>query len=336
MSDKELITDGPLAPLPHGKYAVEISVVIVSWNARSFLEECLESLEQPSKCSLEVIVVDNASSDGSPEMVAARFPSVVLIQTGANLGFSKGNNVGIRRSRGKYLALINSDARVLPGCLDRLAEFLDEHEDVGMVGPRVMYGDMTLQSSCRRFPGVWNNFCEVFRLNKIFPSSEYFAGEHMFYFGYNRTREVEVLVGCFILARRSAVEQFGLLDEDFWMYGEDLDWSRRCRNAGWKVIFYPDAEAVHHCGGSSANDPDRFLQAQQKARVLLWKKHHTPLKRLALISLASIHFGMRLARSIMTLAIQPASRSRNLERLALEVRCLKELWKSDHPLELAS
>lgn len=329
MIDAEERTDGSLEPIPAGCQAVDISVVIVSWNARKFLEECLESLEMPSKRSHEVIVVDNASSDGSPEMVAARFPSVILIQTGANLGFSRGNNVGIRRSRGKYLALINSDARVLNGCLDQLAEFLDEHEDVGMVGPRVMYGNMTQQSSCRSFPGPWNNFCEVFRLNRMFPASEFFAGEHMFHFGYDRTREVEVLVGCFIMARRFAVEQYGLLDEDFWMYGEDLDWSHRCRNTGWKVCFYPTAEAIHHCGGSSANDPDRFLQVQQRARVLLWRKHHMLLKRLALTILASVYFGVRLVRSFMLLVISPESQRRNRERIALEVKCLKELWEID-------
>ena len=224
----------------------EISVIIVSWNARSFLEECLDSLSRGITRTHEVIVVDNASTDGSPEMVTERFPWVILIQTGENLGFSKGNNIGINRSRGKYLALVNSDVNVLPDCLDQLAAFLDEQRDVGMVGPRVLYGDRRLQSSCRRFPNLWNNSCEVLKLNKLFPKSEFFAGEHMFYFSYNQTREVEVLVGCFILARHHAVKQFGLLDEGFWMYGEDLDWSRRCWQSEWKVMFYPGAEAIHY------------------------------------------------------------------------------------------
>jgi GT2 family glycosyltransferase len=202
-----LVSDVPVsAPtMPDRETTPELSVVIVSWNARSFLEECLDSLSRGVSRTCEVTVVDNASSDGSSEMVAERFPWVALIQAGENLGFAKGNNLGINRSRGKYIALVNSDVKVLSGCLDQLTAFLDQHPDVGMVGPRIMYGDGRLQSSCRRFPNLWNSACDAFGLNKLFPRSRLFAGEQMSYFACDHTRGVEVLAGCFIVARREAV-----------------------------------------------------------------------------------------------------------------------------------
>lgn len=309
-----------------GEAAPAISVIIVSWNARKFLEECLDSLSRGVTRTCEVIVVDNASSDGSPEMVAANFPWVNLIQTGQNLGFSKGNNIGISRGRGKYIALVNSDVNVLPACLDRLAGFLDEHPDAGMVGPRIMYGDRRQQSSCRRFPSLWNNACEVFYLNKIFPHSELFAGEHMFYFSYDRTLEVEVLVGCFILARRDAVNQFGLLDEDFFFYGEDLDWCRRCRESGWKIMFYPGAEAIHYCGGSSANDPLRFQIAQQNARLQLWAKHHSRSAQWGLKVLITLQCFARFLAAGFTVLVGRGDRKNGTLRARMQLACLRAIW----------
>ncbi len=142
--------------------SVDISVVIVGWNAKRYLELCLESLATaPPHRTMEVLVVDNASSDGTAEMIESKFPWVQLIKSPENLGFSRGNNVAIRQCQGRYIALVNPDVIVLPGCLDTLAEFLDQNPKVGDVGPRVLNPDMTLQSSCRRFPTLWNNFCSA-------------------------------------------------------------------------------------------------------------------------------------------------------------------------------
>src|SRR5271170_7602 len=250
---------------------VDTSVVIVSWNAKRFLEECLVSLRDcPSTRTIEVIVVDNASFDGSPEMVTAEFPHVKLIQTGANLGFAKANNVGIRISGGRYVSLINSDAKVLGNCLDVLADYLDQHPDVGNVGPKVLNGDMTLQGTCRRFPTLWNNFCEAVGLSKIFKNSNVFTDEHMNDFAHDRELDVDVLVGCFWMVRKEAFGEVGLLDEDFFIYAEDVDWCKRCWEGGWKVSFFPGAEAVHYRGGSSSNDPGRFSAEQYRAVLQYW------------------------------------------------------------------
>ncbi len=141
---------------------MDISVVIVGWNARHYLELCLESLEAaPPRRSMETLVVDNASTDGSAEMIETRFPWVKLIKSGENLGFAKGNNLAIRQCQGRYIALVNPDVIVFPGCLDALADFLDQNPKVGNVGPRVFEPDMSMQSTCRRFPTLWNNFCST-------------------------------------------------------------------------------------------------------------------------------------------------------------------------------
>jgi hypothetical protein len=309
-----------------GKSTPEISVIIVSWNACEFLEECLGSLSCGVSRACEVIVVDNASTDGSPEMVATRFQWVTLIQAGHNLGFAKGNNLGIKRSRGKYIALVNSDVNILPGCLDQLAAFLDDHPSVGLVGPRIMYGDRRQQSSCRHFPNLWNNVCGVLYLNKLFPHAKFFAGEQMFYFSYDRSIEVDVLVGCFIMARRAAVDEFGLLDEGFFMYGEDIDWCRRCWKAGWKVMFYPGAEAIHYCGGSSSSDPVRFEVAQQDARLQLWAKYHSRLARLVLVALMTVMYCLRILVAGFVALTERSSIHTSSSRARMQVHCLRALW----------
>jgi hypothetical protein len=259
---------------------MDISVVIVSWNGRRFLEECLKSLvEAPMRRSLEIIVVDNASTDGSPEMVETRFPHVKLIRNSDNFGFAKANNIGIRESKGRYVSLINSDVRVLGGCLDALAEYMDEHQDVGNVGPRILNRDMTLQSSCRRFPSLWNNFCEATGLARAVHESKFFSGQHMLYFPHDRVLEVDVLVGCFWLMRKEALESVGLLDEDFFIYSEDVDWCTRCWKTGWRIVFAPVGQAVHYREGSSSNDPVRFAVEQQRAVLYYWTKHRGLLGR---------------------------------------------------------
>jgi GT2 family glycosyltransferase len=254
---------------------MEISVVIVGWNAKRYLELCLQSLvDAPPRRSMEVIVSDNASTDGSAEMIEARFPWVKIIRNKENLGFSKGNNVAIRECQGRYIALVNPDVILFPGCLDALADFLDENPKVGNVGPRVLNPDMTLQSSCRRFPTLWNNFCSAAGLAGVFKKSKVFAGEHMFYFAHDRTQPVDVIVGCFSMIRRETFDEVGLLDENLFMYGDDVDWCRRCWNAGWQVFFFPGGKAIHDRGKITAPYPVRFAVAQQRSILYYWKKHH--------------------------------------------------------------
>ena len=273
---------------------VDISIVIVSWNARRFLEECLRALQDsPNSLNTEIIVVDNASTDGSTVMVETTFPQVKLIKNDQNLGFAKANNIGIRESSGRYVGLINSDATVLGNCLGPLANYLDQHPDVGNVGPRILNQDMTLQSSCRRFPTIWNNFCEASGLSKVFRRSSFFSGEHMFFFPHDRESDVNVLVGCFWMVRKAAFEDVGLLDEDFFIYAEDVDWCRRCWNAGWRIVFFPYAQAIHYRGGSSANDPVRFAAEQRRAVLHYWEKHHGLIGKLGIRAILRLRHLLR-------------------------------------------
>src|SRR5208282_2476563 len=171
--------------------SIDISVVIVAWKAKHYLELCLDSLEKaPPRRSMEVLVVDNLSEDGTIEMVESKYPWVKLIKSKENLGFSRGNNVAIRQCTGRYVALVNPDVIVFPGCLDALADFLDENPKAGNVGPRVFNPDMTMQSTCRRFPTLWNNLCSSLGLPGRFPNSRFFAGEHMFSFPHDCTLAV--------------------------------------------------------------------------------------------------------------------------------------------------
>lgn len=254
---------------------VDISVVIVNWNTRDMLLECVESLyAETRRAKLEIIVVDNASHDGSMDALAARFPGVVQIRNTANHGFSKANNQGLRIARGRYLCLVNSDVKALEGVLDRLMDYADAHPDVGLLAPRTVGRDMKLRRNCREYPTLRNSFCQAVFLDKLFPGVRAFRGRSLAEYDYKTAADIEVVSGCFLLIPRRALEQVGLLDERFFIYSEDVDWSRRYHNAGWKVIFYPGAEAIHYGGSSSSVEAIRFNIEKMKASLQYWHKHH--------------------------------------------------------------
>lgn len=311
---------------------MDLSVVIVGWNARHYLELCLRSLtEAPLRRSMEILVVDNASSDGSAEMIEARFPQVKLIRNAENLGFSKGNNVGIRQCQGRYVALVNPDVIVLPGCLDALADFLDQNPKVGNVGPRVLNPDRTLQSSCRRFPTLWNNFCNATSLASVFKNSRFFAGEHMFFFPHDRTLAVDVLVGCFSMIRRETFDAVGLLDENLFMYGDDVDWCRRCWKAGWQVVFFPGAQAIHDRGKITAPYPVRFAVAQQRSVLYYWKKHHGRLGLWGIRSVLLLHHLLRYLFGAASRLVQSSKSQSNDDRGLVVRACLRALVSEGVP-----
>ncbi len=307
--------------------AIDISVVILSWNDKGYLEECLESLVNSTKRTMEIIVVDNASTDGSPEMVEAKFSHVRMIRNGENLGFPKGNNVGMHASRGKYMFLLNSDIKILPGCMDAMADFMDKNPDVGMLGPRILNRDMTHQSSCRRFPSLWNNFCVMTGLATAFKNSKLLSGEHMFYFKGDRQIDVEVLVGCFWVVRRKASDKFGLLDEGFFMFAEDVDWCKRCKESGWRLTFFPGGEAIHYRGGSSAKkDPVWLAITQQSSILRYWKKHHTVFGVLGINCLMFGHKILRGGAAMLNYLVRPSKRQDSLVRMQVAGASLRALF----------
>jgi GT2 family glycosyltransferase len=254
---------------------MDVSIIIVNWNTKDLLRDCLDSIiEQTKKVEYEIIVVDNGSADDSVEMVRKKYPLVTVIENNENLGFARANNIGILASKGRYICLMNSDITILDDCLDKLVSFMDYSPGIGMAGPKILNADLTLQHSCRHFPSIWNNLCQSLGLNHLFPKSAFFSDWIMNYWNHDSTRSVDALSGCFWMIRREALEEVGLLDEEFFIYGEDLDWCRRMRNTNWDIVFYYVAEAIHLGGASSAAAPVKFYLEMQKADLHYWRKHH--------------------------------------------------------------
>jgi len=273
-----------------------LSIIIVSWNAQDYLMQCLESLfTVECRHLLEVIVVDNASTDGSPEAVAKRYPQVKLIRNAANLGFARANNIGVSAANGNYICLVNSDVKVLPDCLNRLVRYAEKHPETGMIGPRIIGGDGKLQRSCRGFPTVWNMFCRALALDSIFPRVPIFTGYSLRHWPQETCREVDILSGCFWVVRRRALDEVGGLDESFFMYGEDMDWCKRFWKGGWKLAFVPSAEAIHYGGASSSIAPVRFYVERHRADLQYWQKHHSRPAVFCYFLFTCLHLLLRLA-----------------------------------------
>ncbi len=274
---------------------MDMSIIIVSWNTREYLIECLQSVEDTS-CGLsyETLVVDNGSVDDSVEVVRRQFPNVRVIEAGENLGFAKANNIGITHANGRYLAFVNSDVKVLPDCFQRLIHYMDKHSEIGLAGPRILNTDGSLQPSCRRAFTLWTCFCTALALNRLFPKSSRFADSRMEEWAHDEIRTVSALTGCFWLARRESVEEIGLLDESFFMYGEDIDWCNRFIENGWKVVFYPEAQSIHHGGGSSRIKPTKYFVEMHKAALRLWEKNHGTISTILYVFLAVVHHSVRI------------------------------------------
>ncbi|MFN3193134.1 MAG: glycosyltransferase family 2 protein [Aureliella sp.] len=230
---------------------IDLSIVIVSWNTRRILDECLESVFQGVEgVRAEVFVVDNASSDGSAAMVADKYPQVHLIENRENLGFARANNQAIRIARGRHVLLLNSDTVILDDVLRRSVEYLNVHSSVGVMGCRVLNKDGTVQLTCSRYPTLLNLLLltsGLFRFSR--PS---FLGRYQLRdWSRDTERDVDTVTGCFMLVRRSALDEVGLLDERFFFYGEETDWCRRFKDSGWQLRFAPVGEIVHYGSLSS-------------------------------------------------------------------------------------
>jgi GT2 family glycosyltransferase len=309
-----------------------VSVIIVSWNAKDYLLQCLASLS-PAVCrySMEIIVVDNASSDGSPEAVEIQFPRVRLIRSGANLGFAKGNNLGVAHSRGQYLAFINSDVKVFKDCISTLVDYCEQHSDVGMVGPRVTGGDDRLQRTVRGFPTLWNMACRAVALDTTLPACKIFSGYSLAHWSQLDLREVDILGGCFWVVRREALAKVGLLDESFFMYGEDMDWCKRFWAAGWKLVFVPTAEIIHYGGGSSSNAPVRFFIEKQRADLQYWKKHHSWPAVALYFMISCLHLTLRAIGSLFALLFSRKGRENHAHRAERSIACLRWMFSGRFP-----
>ncbi|HHE71027.1 MAG TPA: glycosyltransferase family 2 protein, partial [Chloroflexi bacterium] len=230
-----------------------LSVIIVSWNVRELLLQAIDSLKatwQGPRQDLEIIVVDNASTDGTPEMLRSSAQDVRLLINRENRGFAAANNQGLAIARGQYILLLNSDTLVRPQALRRLVAYLETHPDTGLVGPRLLNEDGSIQPSRRRFPTLPILFLESTWLEGLLPRKAlalYYVEDRP----DDMPQDVDWVTGAAMLVRRETIDEVGPLDEGFFMYSEELDWCRRIRGAGWRIAYEPAAEVVHYGGKSS-------------------------------------------------------------------------------------
>jgi GT2 family glycosyltransferase len=240
-----------------------LTVVIVSWNVKELLRQCLRSLEDDHISDwAEVVVVDNASTDQLTEMVRAEFARVKVIVNSENLGFSRANNLAIRQSTGEFVILLNPDTVVHRGALRKLVDFARSHPEVGVVGPKLCASDGLAQyEGAVEFPTIWNVFCDLAFLSKVFPRSRLFCSRKMGHWDHEGDREVPAVSGAAMLVRSEVFDRIGLLNETLF-YAEDMDFCLRLRRAGWSVFYLGSASIVHLGGGSTKTVADQGFQRQ--------------------------------------------------------------------------
>jgi GT2 family glycosyltransferase len=254
---------------------MKLSIIIVSWNVRELLKKCLASIFIYNRdFDLEVIVIDNASGDDTVKMVSREFPQVNLIINKINLGFAAANNQGIRQATGDYLLLLNPDTEFIDHSFKTAIDFLSRDGQIGLLGCQLLNPNKTVQPSVRRFPSFWPIFLMFFKLPKILPNlsaiNKYLAVD----FDYRRCQTVEQVMGAFMLLKRGVIEKIGLLDENFFVWFEEVDFCLRVWQAGYQVVYYPDTKVVHH-GGQSFKQ-QQFIKKQWlffKSALIYFLKH---------------------------------------------------------------
>jgi hypothetical protein len=251
-----------------------LSICIVNWNTKEDLAKALASLPEGHVADREVIVVDNASSDGSPAMVRSRFPAVKLLQNAENVGFSRAYNRALQEATGRYLLVLNPDCVIHPGALSRLIEFMESNPEAGAVGPRLLNADGTLQFSCRRFPTFAAGLFRNTPLGRIFPGNRYSRQYLMMEWDHSLPQEVDWISGAAMLIRRPTLEEVGPLDEGFFMYCEDVDWCYRARQKGWKIYYLPTAVITHLIGRSSDQRPRAMVVEFHRSMRRFYRKHY--------------------------------------------------------------
>jgi len=266
-----------------------VSAVVVTYDALPWIENCLDSLT-----GVATVVVDNGSSDGTVDFVRERYPAVQLVES-ENRGLGAGWNTGIRETTSAWVLLLNADAWMTPGSLDRLVDFAETQPRAAVVGPRLRNPDRTLQRSVRGYPTVWRLATEYLFLRKLGPRSSALNAFYAGGFDHDEVRSVEVVMGACMLLRRQAIDEVGECDEDYFLFSEETDWCFRFHEAGWDVVFFPGAECVHVRGASHSG---RLYRENLRGHLLFLSKHRGPrvaehARRLLLVSLRLRGFAFR-------------------------------------------
>ena len=290
---------------------VDVSVVIVNWNTRDLLLDCLRSIhEAKADLGVQVVVVDNASSDGSVRAVERNFPNVQVAANGANTGFVRANNQALALCQGRYVLLLNSDAQVLPHTLEDCVSFMDAHPSAGILGVRLLNPDGSFQASYTRFPTLWREFLILSGLGRLlvrptFPSCgpEFRAGPQKIE-GY--------LEGAYLMARRVAMEAVGNLDECIFMYAEDVDWCYRFWRLGWEVWYLPQVSVIHVGGQSTKKRQGRMEAELYRSRVYFFRKHYGKWAAYCLAAIIYLMTGVKLLGHGVLRSVTNGRRGRNV------------------------
>lgn len=268
--------------MPKNNTSPDLSVVILNYNTADLTRTCLTTVlsSRLGRYTIEIIVCDNGSTDGSISMIQKEFPDVTLISSRKNLGFAAGNNSGIRRAKGRFVLLLNTDTEMPPETLGAMIAFMDDHPEAGASTCKILLPDGSMDPACHRgFPTPWVAFTYLTKLERLFPKTKLFGQYHQGYKDVSSVHEVDCIVGAFFFVRRETIAQVGLLDEDYFMYGEDIDWAYRIRAKGWSILFNPKVTILHkkkQSGRSNTQKNKRIVTEVyfHKYNLLFYTKHY--------------------------------------------------------------
>ena len=280
---------------------MDTSIVIVTWNSQDFIRNCLDSVFLlRDRVGCEIIIVDNASSDETVQIVREFYPEANLIENKANLGYAKANNQGIEQAQGRYLLLLNPDTQLMDDSLSSMYELMEGNPRIGALGPKLLNPDRSTQASCREFPRFSTLIWEFTGLSRLVPKSKIFGRWRMGYFAFDQQREVDQPMASCLMLRRETLEQVGAFDEDFSMFFNDVDLCYRIKQAGWKIYFHPDARVIHHKGASTRKAKRRMIWLSHLAFYRFFRKHRRgPADRLLLLLFSIPLFLFALPRMIL-------------------------------------
>jgi GT2 family glycosyltransferase len=298
---------------------MKLSIIIVNYNTIGYLRECLTSVGQFGIKEMEVFVVDNASNDGSPNMVNAEFPWVKLITNNKNIGFAPANNQALRQCSGKFIMLLNSDTLMLEDTINRIVSFMEQHPEAGVVGCKLLNTDGSLQPSATSFPNVIKDTVGIAlkgnvlknnpvtraimsRVGRILGMSASRFDEHL------QTKETDYPRGACFTMRREALDQVGLLDEEYFFTGEEMDWCYRAKQKGWKVYYYPEAAVIHHDHGATKQIMGKVFVQTRKSALRFYQKHYSPLRTELMKLLVSLVLLWKCIFASIMLVLRPSKR----------------------------
>lgn len=292
--------------------SVDVSICIVNWNTKDLLANCIDSIhEKTTGISYEIIVVDNMSYDGSAEMVRQCYPQCRIFASKENLGFAGGNNVAVKEAQGKYVLYLNPDTVLATNAIYGMFQYADTHPEVGAVGCKLLNQDGSVQFTCARtYPTLWNQFCELMMLNRVFPRSKMFSTIEMNYWDHKDSRQIDCLSGACILARKSIIDKLGGFDENLFMYAEDVDLCFRINLEGKKIYYLADEKIYHLEGQSSKQQSNKYYSAiiQRESNHYYTRKHFGAVS--ALFYRAIIFIGSSVRLLVTVLSVLDPSRNR--------------------------